>query len=244
LPRLKGIWNLNGRLRKLSRFLELGSLDQFVLFNACDVLPADLEQLGFPITSHFPYREQVLEEARALYPGDFARQAMYSDQHTFLCSVLDRNDRMTMGASIECRVPFLDFRLVEMAAALPSSLLFTGRRSKGLLRAAVGSRLPRAVLQHRKWGFGVPWKNYLRRIENLRSSVLDLPNAQPLVDSPLKRSAIQSLLSEFLKGDDRPFPIVMQMLMTALAWESIRVGASDVPKKAFTEVQHTSLWPD
>ena len=139
--------NLNGRWRKLTRFLELGSLDQFVLFNACETLPADLQQLGISPSHQFPYREQVLAEARTLYPADLARQAMYSDQHTFLCSVLDRNDRMTMGASIECRVPFLDYRLVEMLAALPSSALFTGRRSKGLLRAAVGSRLPPGVLQ-------------------------------------------------------------------------------------------------
>ena len=55
---------------------------------------------------------------------------MYSDQHTFLCSVLDRNDRMTMGASIECRVPFLDYRLVEMLAALPSWRYSTDGRAK------------------------------------------------------------------------------------------------------------------
>lgn len=231
LPPMKGTWNHNGRLRKLSRFLELGSLDQFVLFNACDVLPADLEQLGFPITSHFPYREQVLEEARALYPRDFARQAMYSDQHTFLCSVLDRNDRMTMGASVECRVPFLDYRLVEMLAALPSSVLFTGRRSKGLLRAAVGFRLPRAVLQHRKWGFGVPWKQYLRYEKELRSLVHDLPNSQLIADSPLERSAVQTFVTNFLTGDDRPFPFVMHILMTALAWEAVHTDASRLPQQ-------------
>ena len=244
LPRLGGTWALNARVRKLSRFLKLGSVQKFVLFNACDVLPVDLDQLGFPITSHFPYREQVLKEARALYPRDFARQAMYSDQHTFLCSILDRNDRMTMGASIECRVPFLDYRLVEMSAALPSSVLFTGRRSKGLLRAAVGNRLPAAVLKHRKWGFGVPWKRYLRQERELQSLLHDLPNASLVLDSPLKRSVIQSLIREFLKGDDRPFPIVMQMLMTTLAWQSVSGGVSTVPKKAFAGVQHTSVWRD
>ena len=47
-----------------------------------------------------------------LYPGNLRRQALYFDQHTYLCSLLDRNDRCTMGASIECREPFLDQRLV------------------------------------------------------------------------------------------------------------------------------------
>src|SRR5206468_5082133 len=131
------------------------------------VLPDNIRDLGFSAAVRFPYREQVLTDAQSLYPQDLARQAMYSDQHTFLCSILDRNDRMTMGGSIECRVPFLDYRLVEMLAALPSSVLFMGRRSKGLLRASVGSRLPPRVLRHRKWGFGVPWKQYLRQVEEL-----------------------------------------------------------------------------
>ena len=154
---------------------------------------------------------------------------MYSDQHTFLCSVLDRNDRMTMGGSIECRVPFLDYRLVEMLAALPSSTLFTGRRGKGLLRKAVGSRLPPAVLQHRKWGFGVPWKDYLRQVRELRPLLLDLPNADIVIDSPMDRSAIASLVKAFVAGDDGPFPVLMQILMTTLAWDAVAGRTLSVP---------------
>src|SRR5262249_21927556 len=112
-PKVVAAFNLDGRLRKLSRFMQLGSLRRAVLFNACDVLPEDLESIDFESRGHFAFREQVLSEAEGLYPRDLVRQAMYSDQHTFLCSILDRNDRMTMGASIECRVPFLDYRLVE-----------------------------------------------------------------------------------------------------------------------------------
>jgi asparagine synthase (glutamine-hydrolysing) len=221
LPRAGRALNLNGRWRKLIRFLELGSLDDFVLFNACDVLPSDIENLGFSDTPRFPYREKVLAEAQSLYPTDLARQAMYSDQHTFLCSVLDRNDRMTMGASIECRVPFLDYRLVEMLAALPSSVLFMGRRNKGLLRASVGSRLPADVLRHRKWGFGVPWKQYLRQVGELHSLLLDLPNAQLVLESPLERNVIKKQVHAFLNGDDQPFPLLMQIFMAALSWESV-----------------------
>jgi asparagine synthase (glutamine-hydrolysing) len=237
VPRLVNTLSLNGRLRKLTRFLELGSLDRFVLFNACDVLPEDLRQLGMQPAANFPYREQVLAEARELYPTDFARQAMYNDQHTFLCSVLDRNDRMTMGASIECRVPFLDYRLVEMLAALPSSALFMGHSSKGLLRAAVGSRLPPNVLRHRKWGFGVPWKVYLRQVEELRLRLLELPKAALISDSPLDGVAVRKLVREFLDGDDRPFAMLMQMLMAVLASEATRAGIPPVTVRAPAYVQ-------
>ena len=229
----------NGRWRKLSRFLALGSLDRFVAFNACDVLPPDLDKLGLPSRWEFHYRSLVLGEARNLYPGDLVRQAMYSDHHTFLCSLLDRNDRMTMGASIECRVPFLDYRLVEMLAALPSSVFFAGLKSKRLLRAAMGSRLPSAVLQHRKWGFGVPWKRYLRQVEELRSLFLAMPNMQLILESPLERAVIQKHLRAFLSGDDRPFQLLMQVFMVALSWEAVKrppAGASLLAKR--TTEQH------
>src|SRR5206468_10192909 len=156
------------------------------------VLPDNIRDLGFSAAVRFPYREQVLTDAQSLYPQDLARQAMYCDQHTFLCSLLDRNDRMTMGASIECRVPFLDYRLVEMMASLPSSVLFGAWRGKKLLRASLGSRLPTAVLRHRKWGFGVPWRRYLRQIREMRELLLELPNAPLLLDSEFERRLIQS----------------------------------------------------
>jgi asparagine synthase (glutamine-hydrolysing) len=225
LPQFSKLVNLNGRLRKLARFLDLNSVDQFVLFNACETLPHDLAALGLSPQGRFPYREQVLAEARELYPNDYARQAMYSDQHTFLCSVLDRNDRMTMGASIECRVPFLDYRLVETLAALPSSIFFAGNKGKHLLRAAMGPRLPVAVLRHRKWGFGVPWRQYFRQENDLRSMMDDLPKASLLLDSPLRRSAVQSLIRDFMNGDDQPFPIIMELLMASLAWDVARSSA-------------------
>jgi asparagine synthase (glutamine-hydrolysing) len=224
LPHLASTLDLDGRWRKLARFLQLGALDRLVLFNASDVLPPDLEILGLSPNAHFAYRDQVLAEARRLYPRDRVRQAMYSDQHTFLCSVLDRNDRMTMGASIECRVPFLDYRLVEMAAALPSSVLLSGWKGKELLRTSVGHRLPHAVLTHPKWGFGVPWKQYLRQGEELRSLLADLPNAPLLLESPMDRRAVENQVLAFLDGDDHPFPLLMQLLMTVLSWEVVKTG--------------------
>src|SRR6185369_2367529 len=125
-PAIAGIYN-SWRTRKLKRMLGLGGIDRLVLYNTSNVFPDDLEALGAAPAAPFAFREQVLREAQQVYPREPARQAMYSDLHTFLCSLLDRNDRMTMGASIEARVPFLDYRLVEGLAATPSSALLRGR---------------------------------------------------------------------------------------------------------------------
>lgn len=215
LPRATSAFHLEGRMSKLSRFLDLGSTDLFVLFNSCEVLPQALDELGMQSTSVFPYRQQVLAEARA-YSDEPFRQAMYSDHHTFLCSILDRNDRMTMGASIECRLPFLDYRLIEGLAALPTSSLLAGTRNKPLLRRAVGQRLPPAVLRHQKWGFAAPWSVYLREVPELRALTERLPELEPVNHGPFKGEAIKSAIGEFLTGNNSRSALIMQLLMIVI----------------------------
>ena len=215
-PKVAGALKLNGRLQKLSRFLELGGLDRFVLFNSCDALPEELRLIGLKPTAHFPFRERVLREAQELYPNEPVRQAMYSDQHTFLCSILDRNDRMTMGASIECRVPFLDYRLVEGLAALPTSVFFAGRKGKKLLRQAIGDRLPESVLGHRKWGFGVPWGNYFRQLPDLRGMLDSLPDMELFTQGAVNRESTKHLISDFLNGKNDHMMLVRQLLMIGI----------------------------
>lgn len=216
LPSFSSALRLNNRLAKLGRFLELGSLERFVLYNAATVLPADLAAVGLLAEGQFGFRERVLVEAKELYPNDPFRQAMYSDQHTFLCSLLDRNDRMTMGASIECRVPFMDYRLVEGLAALPSAVLLAGRKNKQLLRDAIGDRLPPSILQKSKWGFGVPWDRYFRQSPELREVVSSLPERGFVRDGPFDRARLKGVVNEFLRGENRQEPLVRQLVMIAI----------------------------
>ena len=222
------------RLGKLARLTALDPLDRWAMFNASEVLPEDLDALGLDPDTTFPFREQILAESASLYPGDLWRRALYLDQHTFLCSILDRNDRMTMGASIECRVPFLDYRLVEGLAALPTDVLTRGPGSKGLLRRALGSRLPESIRRHRKWGFAVPWSSYLRRVPQLRAFVEGLAQRDPIREGPLLRARVESATRAFLAGDPRPEALVLQLLMIALWHES--VVASRSPANNFAGV--------
>lgn len=214
------------RVGKLARALAMGPLDQMVLFNACDVLPTMLETVGMVPRASFPYRQQVLAEARELYPGDLFRQAMYTDQHTFLVSVLDRNDRMTMGASVECRVPFLDYRLVEGLAALPSSVVLAGYRNKSVLRRSLGRRLPMAVRLGRKWGFGVPWSKYLREVGELREMVQGLADSEPIHSGPFQLSALRNLAERFLAGHTEGDALIRQLLMISIWYDTLRARAS------------------
>lgn len=194
---LLGMFSKNTKIMKLQGLLEQRSSLKRVMFSASEIFPRDL---GKQLEEGFSYREKIIQEAETVYPGDYARQAMYYDQHSFLCSILDRNDRMTMGASIECRTPFLDYRLVEGLAALPSSVLMGGK-PKQLLRKSLGSRLPKEILSHRKWGFGVPWGKYMRTVEPWREEVHELSDSAILKQAGLDPAVLSRSIKLFESGD-------------------------------------------
>ena len=220
LPPLSSAFGLVNRVGKLARFLALGSIDRFILYNAANVLPSDFEAVGLRAKEPLIFRSQILEEARVLYPDEPFRQAMFSDQHTFLCSLLDRNDRMTMGASIECRVPFLDYRLVEGLAALPSRVLLEGAQSKPLLRKALGDRLPPALLKARKWGFTAPWSAYFRQDPELRERVRTLPDYPLFGSAGFNRIALRRTVADFLEGGRRHDALIWQLAVIAVWHET------------------------
>jgi asparagine synthase (glutamine-hydrolysing) len=66
-----------------------------------------------------------------------------------------------MLASLEGRVPFLDHRLAEMVARIPSRLKVRGLTTKAILRRAVRHRLPAEVLKRRKRGFNIPFSRWV-----------------------------------------------------------------------------------
>ncbi len=81
----------------------------------------------------------------------------YCDLHTRLVDdILVKGDRMSMAASVEARVPFLDHRLAEFAARLPRRLRVDGLKSKVLLKKLAERYLPLDVIYRRKVGFTVP----------------------------------------------------------------------------------------
>ena len=82
---------------------------------------------------------------------------LYCDLHTRLVDdILVKCDRMSMGAGVEARVPFLDHQLVEFAARLPRQLKVRGLRSKVVLKRLAERYLPRQLVHRRKVGFTVP----------------------------------------------------------------------------------------
>jgi len=87
---------------------------------------------------------------------------LYADIKTYLHELLMKQDQMSMAASIESRVPFLDHHLVEFVGKLPDSMKLRGRTTKYVLRKAMAERLPREILERSKMGFPVPFGAWAR----------------------------------------------------------------------------------
>jgi asparagine synthase (glutamine-hydrolysing) len=89
-------------------------------------------------------------------------RALYADQKTYLVELLMKQDQMSMAASIESRVPFLDHTLVEFAAGIPVRFKMRGRTQKHILKEAVKDLIPRPILHRKKMGFPTPLAQWLR----------------------------------------------------------------------------------
>jgi asparagine synthase (glutamine-hydrolysing) len=124
---------------------------------------------------------------------------LYADIKTYLVELLMKQDQMSMAASIESRVPFLDHTLVEFAARLPDTWKLSGWTTKRVLREAMKSVLPPAILNRPKMGFPVPLRAWTRgRWRTVVSDVLldRRSRERGIIDPP----AVARLLDDHAAG--------------------------------------------
>ena len=86
----------------------------------------------------------------------------HTDLQTYLVELLMKQDQMSMAASLESRVPFLDHGFVEYVASMPARYKLRGWRTKAVFRMAVRDLLPSEILTRKKMGFPVPIRRWLR----------------------------------------------------------------------------------
>jgi asparagine synthase (glutamine-hydrolysing) len=124
---------------------------------------------------------------------------LYADMKTYLVELLMKQDQMSMAASIESRVPFLDHHLVEFAARLPDEWKLSGLTTKRVLRSAMAGVLPKAILNRPKMGFPVPFGSWARGDWStvLRDVLLDRRTRERGIVNP---RAVDQLLTDHSAG--------------------------------------------
>ena len=93
--------------------------------------------------------------------GEMLQRLLYTDIKTYLVELLMKQDNMSMAASIESRVPFLDHVLVEWATRVPAKIQIKGMSGKRILKKAMEGLLPESILYRPKLGFPTPWSGWL-----------------------------------------------------------------------------------
>jgi asparagine synthase (glutamine-hydrolysing) len=137
------------------------------------------------------YWERSAEQA-----GDaMLQRLLYTDIKTYLVELLMKQDNMSMAASIESRVPFLDHVLVEFATRIPREVQLQGLAGKRILKKAVEDLLPHEIIYRPKLGFPTPWSGWLGgpRLEMIRALLLE---QRSLERGYFRREAIEKLFDE------------------------------------------------
>ena len=93
--------------------------------------------------------------------GDLMHRLLYTDLNSYLIELLMKQDQMSMAASVESRVPFLDHPLVEFTATIPAQYQIKGLAGKFILKDAVADLLPHEIVYRKKMGFPTPWAYWL-----------------------------------------------------------------------------------
>lgn len=131
--------------------------------------------------------------------GDLLHRMLYSDINSYLIELLMKQDQMSMAASVESRVPFLDHVLVEFTARVPARFLIHGLAGKFILKSAVEDLLPRDIIYRKKMGFPTPWAYWLSgpQLDQLQEMLMEPRSLERGLFQP---DALRSLFEEHRAG--------------------------------------------
>jgi asparagine synthase (glutamine-hydrolysing) len=158
-------------------------------------------------------------------PGNSGlRRMLYFDQMSWLPdNLLERGDRMTMAASIEARVPFLDHRLAEYVSALPDAMRVRGWRTKWILRQAGRQLIPKRIRRRPKVGFRVPVNEWFRG--DMREFLLEHLQAPGSLTRPYYNATVlDRLLGEHLEGRQNHEKLLWTLLNLEIWHRTYRLG--------------------
>lgn len=162
---------LKGKIRyKLNKFAnvietaELEFNDRMAIKGACTdlTLIKELTKNIKGVIKIEDYLKDVMKNCH--FTDDFYKLMYFNYTLSLPNDYLVKVDRMSMANSLETRVPFLDFRLVEFMAKVHKDVKMQGWERKSVLRKSIAKLLPSSVLNSPKRGFGVPLREWFKEI--------------------------------------------------------------------------------
>jgi asparagine synthase (glutamine-hydrolysing) len=231
LPSSTAKASLDYRLKHFLRNVDLPPLERHVGFKAIhgeEAKRALLRPEALVEVDALARQRHHYDEAHAAQP---IGRLQHVDAMTYLHDdLLTKLDRVSMAHSLEARVPFVDDRVLDLAARVPDSLNVHGRSTKWLLRRAVRPLLPPEVVDGRKRGFSMPAAHWLRH--DARDLVADVLSPAAVARQGLfEPRAVTSLVEAHLSGRSDESRQLFGLLMFAL-WHERVLGGGAVEQAA------------
>jgi asparagine synthase (glutamine-hydrolysing) len=149
--------------------------------------------------------------------ADHVTCMLYTDLKTYLPDdILVKVDRMSMAHALEVRAPFLDHRIIQFAASLPSDWKIKGNSKKVILRKAFARLLPKKILNRPKHGFTVPLDTWFRG--ELKGLAEDCLLRQPALGEFLELTAVERVWQQHQEKKADHGTLLWSLLMLAL-WQ-------------------------
>ena len=145
--------------------------------------------------------------------NDVLSRMLYFDMKTWLVDdLLIKADRMSMAASLELRVPFLDHRLVEFAAQIPSHCKISGKSTKVIVKEMLKGILPDTIIYRKKMGFPTPLKHMFQgELQDYAYGLLIASSAN--IRTYFRSAEIKRLLDEHASGRKDNHRIIWQLVV-------------------------------
>jgi len=177
--------------------------------------------------AHVGHDARLLEHFADARDLDFVSQMLYVDQQTFLPDLnLAYSDKLSMAASIEARVPFLDNEVLDFMQRVPAKLKLRGYTQKYLLKKSMERLLPREVIYRRKAGFGLPVRSWLRN--ELQEMMSDLLSPERIRQRGILDPKTVARFVRENESGERDYTLQLWALLTLEVWQQCLVDGRNL----------------
>jgi asparagine synthase (glutamine-hydrolysing) len=162
--------------------------------------------------------------------SDFRDRLLAVDQSAYLESLLVRQDKMAMAASVEARVPFVHLPLARVLNRLPRALRVPGGVTKPILKTIGERYLPLDLLYRRKIGLTLPYKDWLMQPDGLGRYLDDLIAPDSRLGAYTDRKQLSEIVAQFRNGESEGMPDLVRLINVECWLRSLRApqGAPDL----------------
>jgi asparagine synthase (glutamine-hydrolysing) len=191
--------------------------ESLAIWNAAFVSRAELGRLVDDVEELESTRRQIWSDLSCV--DGFIERLLVYDMQTYLPAILNRQDKMSMAASLEARVPFLDNEVIDYALGLSSNNKLSRLRTKIVLKEFAGSLLPHHIVHKRKQGFGVPVAKWMQKDGEL-TELLDLLTCANSPVDFVPKSLLSRMITDH-RSTKRDYSNVLWPLVAYTTWHRI-----------------------